>query len=121
MFPRAPTGHISQNLKVWPCRGLNFAEWVQEWESAKVRQDKALDNIEKGLGVLKGLGEAMGETLNQQDVLLQEIDTKVVSYPMRSRKYLLGQEVPDEMGCHPSLPNTFTPSGREQKFTIRIT
>ncbi len=43
---------------------------------AKVRQDKALDNIEKGLGVLKGLGEAMGENLGQQDVLLSEIDSK---------------------------------------------
>ena len=44
---------------------------------AKARQDKALDNIEKGLGVLKGLGEAMGENLSQQDVLLNEIDSKV--------------------------------------------
>lgn len=44
---------------------------------AKARQDKALDNIEKGLGVLKGLGEAMGENLSQQDVLLTEIDSKV--------------------------------------------
>lgn len=44
---------------------------------AKLRQDKALDNIEKGLVVLKGLGEAMGENLNQQDVLLTEIDSKM--------------------------------------------
>lgn len=50
---------------------------LQDWESAKVRQDKALDNIEKGLGVLKGLGQAMGDNLNQQDVLLTEIDSKV--------------------------------------------
>ena len=50
---------------------------LQEWEVAKIRQDKALDNIEKGLGVLKGLGEAMGENLGQQDVLLSEIDSKV--------------------------------------------
>ena len=50
---------------------------MQDWEAAKIRQDKALDNIEKGLGVLKGLGQAMGDNLNQQDVLLTEIDSKV--------------------------------------------
>lgn len=52
---------------------------LQEWDQAKARQDKALDNIEKGLGVLKGLGEAMGENLSQQDILLTEIDSKVLS------------------------------------------
>ena len=58
---------------------------LQEWEVAKIRQDKALDNIEKGLGVLKGLGEAMGENLGQQDVLLSEIDSKanrMISLPL---------------------------------------
>ena len=60
--------------------GLLFsADIPQEWETAKIRQDKALDNIEKGLGVLKGLGEAMGENIDQQDVLLTEIDSKVTS------------------------------------------
>ena len=55
-------------------------ECCQEWEEAKARQDKALDNIEKGLGVLKGLGQAMGENLSQQDILLTEIDTKASAY-----------------------------------------
>ena len=44
-----------------------------------MRQDKALDNIEKGLVQLKGIGEAMGENLSQQDVLLAEIDQKVIA------------------------------------------
>ena len=57
---------------------------LQDWEAAKVRQDKALDNIEKGLGVLKGLGQAMGDNLNQQDVLLTEIDSKVNTVTMLS-------------------------------------
>ncbi len=50
---------------------------MQEWEDAKRKQDKALDNIEKGIGTLKGIGEAMGESLNQQDVVLDTIDEKV--------------------------------------------
>ena len=49
----------------------------QEWEDAKKKQDKALDSIEKGIGTLKGIGEAMGESLNQQDVVLDTIDEKV--------------------------------------------
>ncbi len=49
---------------------------LQDWEVAKKRQDKALDHIEKGLTTLKGIGEAMGETLTQQGVLLDTIDEK---------------------------------------------
>ncbi|KAK9865189.1 hypothetical protein WJX84_002251 [Apatococcus fuscideae] len=49
----------------------------QDWEVAKKRQDKALDHIEKGLSTLKGIGEAMGETLTQQGVVLDAIDEKV--------------------------------------------
>lgn len=44
---------------------------------AKRKQDLHLDNIEKGLSTLKGIGEAMGETLKTQDVLIDTIDTKV--------------------------------------------
>lgn len=44
---------------------------------AKKKQDLHLDNIEKGLSTLKGIGEAMGETLKTQDVLIDTIDTKV--------------------------------------------
>ena len=68
------------------CTFFSTPIWdLQEWEVAKIRQDKALDNIEKGLGVLKGLGEAMGENLGQQDVLLSEIDSKAnrtISLPL---------------------------------------
>ena len=46
---------------------------------AKRKQDLHLDNIEKGLHTLKGIGEAMGETLKTQDVLIDTIDTKVVN------------------------------------------
>ena len=45
---------------------------------AKRKQDLHLDNIEKGLSTLKGIGEAMGETLKTQDVLIDTIDTKVL-------------------------------------------
>lgn len=51
---------------------------VQEWDDAKKKQDRALDNIEKGLTTLKGIGEAMGESLNQQDVVLTTLDDKVL-------------------------------------------
>lgn len=50
---------------------------VQEWEDAKKKQDKALDGIEKGLTTLKGIGEAMGESISQQDVVIDAIDEKV--------------------------------------------
>lgn len=52
---------------------------------AKRKQDLHLDNIEKGLSTLKGIGEAMGETLKTQDVLIDTIDTKVAaSYQLSS-------------------------------------
>ena len=51
---------------------------LQDWQIAKRKQDLHLDNIEKGLVTLKGIGEAMGETLKTQDVLIDTIDTKVL-------------------------------------------
>ena len=54
---------------------------VQDWEVAKAKQDKALDNIEKGIGTLKGIGEAMGESLKQQDIVLDTIVDKVRRIP----------------------------------------
>lgn len=48
---------------------------------AKKKQDLHLDNIEKGLSTLKGIGEAMGETLKTQDVLIDTIDSKVTACP----------------------------------------
>ena len=56
---------------------------VQDWEVAKAKQDKALDNIEKGIGMLKGIGEAMGESLKQQDIVLDTIDDKVHRVPVQ--------------------------------------
>lgn len=51
---------------------------------AKKKQDLHLDNIEKGLSTLKGIGEAMGETLKTQDVLIDTIDSKVTACPTSS-------------------------------------
>ena len=51
---------------------------------AKVKQDKALDNIERGLNTLKDIGEAMNETIGQQDIVLDEIDTKVYGAAIQS-------------------------------------
>ena len=50
---------------------------LQDFEAAKKRQDKALDNIEQGVATLKGIGEAMGETMAHQDVLIDSIDERV--------------------------------------------
>ena len=50
---------------------------LQDWQIAKNKQDQHLDNIEKGLSTLKGIGESMGEALKTQDVLLDTIDEKV--------------------------------------------
>ena len=50
---------------------------IQDWEVAKAKQDKALDSIERGIGTLKGIGEAMGETLKEQDTVLDAVDDKV--------------------------------------------
>jgi hypothetical protein len=44
---------------------------------SKKKQDKALDNIEKGIVTLKGIGEAMGEELRHQNILADEIESKV--------------------------------------------
>ncbi|CAK0785050.1 hypothetical protein CVIRNUC_008255 [Coccomyxa viridis] len=52
-------------------------QFQQDWEVAKAKQDKALDSIERGIGTLKGIGEAMGETLKEQDMVLDAVDDKV--------------------------------------------
>lgn len=49
----------------------------QEFELAKQRQDLQLENIERGLNTLKDIGEVMGETLQQHDVLIDAIDEKM--------------------------------------------
>ncbi|KAK9800875.1 hypothetical protein WJX73_004063 [Symbiochloris irregularis] len=48
-----------------------------ENEAAAKRTDKALDEVEKGIGTLKGIGEAIGETLKNQEGLLDAMEDKV--------------------------------------------
>ena len=50
---------------------------LQDFEAAKARQDRSLDTIDQGLTTLRGIGEAMGETLRQQDVVLDAIHERV--------------------------------------------
>lgn len=56
----------------------------QEWEVSKVKQDKALSNIERGLGTLGELATSMGENLDQQDVLVDAVGEKVRDLTARS-------------------------------------
>lgn len=49
----------------------------QEFEEAKARQDEGLDEISKGLNVLKHLGGEMGEELARQQPLVDVIDNKL--------------------------------------------
>ena len=55
---------------------------LQDFAAAKARQDKSLDTIDKGLTTLRGIGEAMGETLRQQDVVLDAIHERVRLPPL---------------------------------------
>jgi hypothetical protein len=50
---------------------------MQEWEVSKLKQDKALNNIERGLGTLGEMATAMGENLDHQDVLVDAVGEKV--------------------------------------------
>ena len=49
----------------------------QEADDAATRQDKVLNDIERGVGDLRGLGDAMGAALDAQGVLAVAIDDKV--------------------------------------------
>jgi len=53
------------------------ARLPQEFELAKLRQDRQLEGIEKGLGTLREVASAMGEALEHQDVLVDAITEKV--------------------------------------------
>ena len=55
----------------------------QDFEIAKVRQDRQLDGIERGLGTLQQIGLAMGQALDHQDVLTDAIVEKARSYELR--------------------------------------
>ena len=50
---------------------------VQEAQLAAKRQDKALDEIEKGVGTMMGLAEGYKDTLKQHDEMITDIDAKV--------------------------------------------
>ncbi|KAK9842232.1 hypothetical protein WJX81_001822 [Elliptochloris bilobata] len=52
-------------------------QFQKDFEAAKARQDKSLDTIDQGLTTLRGIGEAMGETLRQQDVVLDAIHERM--------------------------------------------
>lgn len=53
------------------------AKFRQEWEISKGKQDKSLDNIERGLGTLGEMATAMGENLDHQDVLIDAVGEKM--------------------------------------------
>lgn len=55
-------------------------EALQDFEIAKVRQDRQLDGIERGLGTLQQIGVAMGQNLDHQDVLTDAIVEKARPY-----------------------------------------
>ena len=50
---------------------------LQEATLAAKRQDKALDEIEKGVGTMMGLAEGYKDTLKQHDEMITDIDQKV--------------------------------------------
>jgi len=56
---------------------ISSARLLQEFELAKLRQDRQLEGIEKGLGTLREVASAMGEALEHQDVLVDAITEKV--------------------------------------------
>ena len=70
---------------------------AQDWQVAKKKQDLHLDNIEKSLSTLKGIGEAMGETLKTQDVLIDTIDTKVSACLMQSCVSIMAESPETEL------------------------
>lgn len=50
---------------------------MQEWEVSKVKQDRQLEKIEQGLGTLGEIATVMGDNLNHQDVLIDQVGEKV--------------------------------------------
>lgn len=56
-----------------------------EFEEAKARQDEGLDEIAKGLKVLKNLGGEMDEEIKKQTPILDAIDNKLDSTNMELR------------------------------------
>mmetsp|Transcript_33638 Transcript_33638/g.79844 ORF Transcript_33638/g.79844 Transcript_33638/m.79844 type:complete len:286 (-) Transcript_33638:56-913(-) len=49
----------------------------QTWDTAREKQDKTLDEIAERLGQLKEMGEAMGEELDRQDPLVNNLELQV--------------------------------------------
>lgn len=50
---------------------------MQEFQARKARQDGVLDDIEAGLGNLQNIAKDMGNEMQKQDILVDEIDTNV--------------------------------------------
>ncbi len=75
---------------------------LQDWEASKQRQDQQLDSIERGLETLRGLGEAMGENLQSQQVLANEVEDKLdeVSKALRTNNMKLKGLVTKVGGVH---------------------
>eukprot|EP01023_Acetabularia_acetabulum_P069214 TRINITY_DN9974_c3_g1_i1.p1 TRINITY_DN9974_c3_g1~~TRINITY_DN9974_c3_g1_i1.p1 ORF type:complete len:230 (-),score=35.35 TRINITY_DN9974_c3_g1_i1:35-724(-) len=53
------------------------AQFEQEWQISKQKQDKQLDRIERGMVDLKGMAEQIGEEIERQNVFVDEIDNQV--------------------------------------------
>ena len=51
----------------------------QEFEDRKVKQDVVLDEIERGVGRLGDIATDMGQELNKQDKLMDEVEANVRS------------------------------------------
>lgn len=84
-----PTSHVEININDVEFNSDNplFAQnmehteqsrgFQREFELAKERQDEGLDEIAKGVGVLKMIAGDMGDELTRQAPLIDAIDTKV--------------------------------------------
>ena len=57
----------------------------QEFEEAKARQDEGLDDISKGLNILKQLGGEMGEEVDRQQPMVDAIDNKLDNVNLEMR------------------------------------
>jgi hypothetical protein len=51
-----------------------------EFETRKAKQDEVLDEIEKGVGRMGDIATDMGQELNKQDKLMDEVEAQVCSY-----------------------------------------
>ena len=81
---------------------MSSARLPQEFALAKLRQDRQLEGIEKGLGTLREVASAMGEALEHQDVLVDAITEKVSALAVQ----LLGSLIAHLSGARWSTRST---------------